>query len=113
MKSNGTFPQINQSSLYEAMFQQSFKAHDALEDVITLHKILFSARLELSVKTIVELSQLVSTSHAVNEMEYNVSRHRNRQSSTGKMFDPSTNSGCLKRNMIMKISGSGLTYEDL
>ena len=110
MKSDGTFSQINQSSLYEALFQQSFKAHDALEDVIALHKILFSSRLELPVKTIVELSQFVSTSHAVNEMEYSDSRHRNMQSFIGKMFDPSTNSGCLKRNMIMKISGSGLTY---
>ena len=91
MKLDGTFPQINQSSLYEALFQQSFKAHNALGDVIALHKILFSSGLELSVKTIVELSQLVSTSHAINEMEYTDSRHRNMQSFIGKIFYPSTN----------------------
>ena len=113
MKSNGTFPPINQSSLYETLFQQSFKAHDALEDVIAFHRILFSSRLQLSIKTIVELSRLVSTSHAVNEMVYNDSRHRNMQTFLGKMFDPHTNSGCLKKNMLMKICGHGLTYEYL
>ena len=46
-------------------------------------------------------------------MEYNDSRHRNMQTFIGKMFDPHTNSGCLKKNMLMKICGSGLTYEDL
>ena len=113
MISNGTFPPINQSLLYEILFQQSFKAHVALENVIALHKFLFSSKLQLSVKTIVELYRLVSTSHDVNEMEYYDSRHRNMQTFIGKMFDPLTSSGCLKNNMLMKICGCGLTYEDL
>ena len=50
----GTFPKTNQSSLYKTLFNQTFDAHDALEDVLALRKILFSSKLELSNKTIVE-----------------------------------------------------------
>lgn len=110
---SGTFPQMNQISLYETLFQQSFDAHDALEDVTALRKILFSSRLELSGKTIVDNSGLVSTNHAVNNMEYLDRRHRNMLSFTGVMYNPRNNTGCLTKNMIEKISGTGLTYEDL
>ena len=88
---SGTFPQMNQISLYETLFQQSFDAHDALEDVTALRNILFSSRLELSGKTIVDNSGLVSTNHAVNNMEYLDRRHRNMLSFTGVMYNPRNN----------------------
>ena len=46
--SDGTFPKPNQSSLYNFLFAKSFEAHDALEDVLALRKIIFESRLELS-----------------------------------------------------------------
>lgn len=112
--SDGIFPQVNQSSLYETLFQQSFDAHDALEDVTALRKILFSSRLELPAKTIIDNSRLVDTNHAINDMEYLDRRHRNVQTFNYTLYNPQNNTGCLiKKNMIEKISGSGLTYEDL
>ena len=45
--SDGSFPKTNQSSLYKTLFDKSFNAHDALEDVLALRKIMFSSRLEL------------------------------------------------------------------
>ena len=47
---HGTFPKLNQSSLYNFLFAKSFKAHDALKDVLALRKIIFESWLELSLK---------------------------------------------------------------
>ena len=55
----GTFPKTNQSSLYKTLFNQTFDAHDALKDVLALRKILFSSKLELSNRTIIENSALL------------------------------------------------------
>jgi hypothetical protein len=76
---NGTFPKANQSSLYKALFEESFNAHDSLEDVLALRKILFSSKLELSTRTIVDHSQLVTTNHAVEDMKYFYCCYRNMQ----------------------------------
>ena len=58
MKSDSTFPQINQSSLYDALFQQSFRAIDALEDAIALRKNTMTVATEickvLSVKCLIQ-----------------------------------------------------------
>ncbi len=110
--SDGTFPKTGQYSLYVALFQHAYEAHDATEDATALRKILFSSRLELSVETIVDNSRLVSTNHAFSDMQYLDRRHRNTKSFTRIAFDSRTNRG-LKREMIEKISGSGLTYRDL
>jgi DNA polymerase III epsilon subunit-like protein len=110
--SDDTFPQLKLSCLYEALFQQSYVAHDALEDASALHKILFSSRLELTTKTIVDNSRLVSPNHAFNDMIYLDNRHQNMHSFTRIMYNERTNTG-LKKHMIEKMSGSGLTYRDL
>ena len=110
--SDDTFPQLNLPCLYEALFQQSYVAHDALEDASALRKILFSSRLELTAKTIVDNSRLVSTNHVLNDMVYLDHRHKKMQSFTRIMYNKQTNTG-LKKDMIEKMSGSGLTYKDL
>ena len=46
----GQFPKPNQSSLYEHLFKETFEAHDALEDVSALRRILFSSRVALQMK---------------------------------------------------------------
>ena len=47
---NGDSCALNQSAVYKALFDQGFDAHDALEDVKALHRILFSSPLNLSKK---------------------------------------------------------------
>ena len=84
-----------------------------MEDVLALRKILFSSKLELSTRTIVDHSHLVATNHAVEDMKYIDRRHQNIQTFNEIIFDPRTNNGFLKKNMAEKIAGSGLTYRDL
>jgi DNA polymerase III epsilon subunit-like protein len=111
---DGTFPKANQSSIYKALFQESFDAHDSLEDALALRKILFSSKLELSTKTIVNNSKMITTQHAVEDMKYLDHRHENMQTFNTIQFDPRTNkNGILKKNMVGKIAGAGLTYKDL
>ena len=43
----------NLSAVFETLFQQNFDAHDALEDVRALHKILFDSPLNLTIAQIV------------------------------------------------------------
>lgn len=109
----GTFPKTNQSSLYKTLFNQTFDAHDALEDVLALRKILFSSKLELSNKTIVENSALTDTNHAFKDLEYLDGRHKILQSFRGKLYNPERNDGAITKTIAEKIAGSGLAYEDL
>ena len=110
---DGTFPNTNQSSLYKTLFNQTFDAHDALEDVLALRKILFSSKLELSNKTIVENSALTDTNHAFEDLEYLDGRHKKLQSFRGKLYNPERNDGAITKSIAEKIAGSGLAYEDL
>ena len=107
--SDGTFPKPNQSSLYNFLFAKSFEAHDALEDVLALRKIIFESRLELSLKTIIENSGVVSAAHAAKDVKYLDHRHLLMQSFKGNLHHPQY----LKKNMVEKISGSGLSFADL
>lgn len=107
--SDGTFPKPNQSSLYNFLFAKSFEAHDALEDVLALRKIIFESRLELSLKTIIENSGVVSAAHAANLAKYLDHRHLLMQSFKDNLHHPQY----LKKNMVEKISGSGLSFDDL
>lgn len=111
----GTFPKVDQSSLYQALFHETFDAHDSLEDVLALRKMLFSSNLELPTRTIVDHSHLVTTNHALKDMKYLDRRHNNMQTFNEILFDPRTKNGAgfLKKNMVEKMAGSGLTYSDL
>ena len=109
----GTFPKLAQSSLYLALFHETFDAHDSLEVVLALRKMLFSSNLELPTRTIVDHSHLVTTKHAVEDMKYLDRRHNNMQTFNEIVFDPRTKNGFLKKNIVEKVAGSGLTYSDL
>ena len=67
---DGTFPKPNKSSLYNFMFAKSFEAHDALENVLALQKIMFESRLQRSLKTIIENSGVLSATHASKDVKY-------------------------------------------
>ena len=109
----GQFPKPNQASLYEHLFQDNFESHDALEDVISLSRILFSSRLALSDEILVNRSSLVSVNDAVEEMKYLDNRHRRLLTFQGKLYHPGRGDGPIKQNIAEKIAGSGLEYDDL
>ena len=52
-----------QSSVYQRLFQQQFDAHDALEDVLALKKILLSSALAIDTKTIVNTVEALVSDH--------------------------------------------------
>ena len=54
----GGYCQPNQSSLYTHLFNEQFDAHNALEDVRALRKIIFESSVSLSRKDIVENSSI-------------------------------------------------------
>ena len=51
--------------------------------------------------------------HAIEDMNYLDHRHKIMQSFNNNLYHPGTNNGPLKKNMVEKIAGSGLSYKDL
>jgi len=108
----GGYCKPNQSSLYTHLFNEQFDAHDALEDVRALRKILFESSLSLSRKDIVQNSSVTSVSHAVENMLHLDRRHKLLLTFSDKLFNAS-DTGPIKRSMALNIADSGLSYDDL
>ena len=110
---NGGFCKPNQGSIYTHLFNEQFDAHDALEDVKALRRILFDSSLSLSKKNIVENSSVISVSQAVENMLYLDRRHELLGTFSNKLFDASNDNGPIKRSMAQNIASGGLSYDDL
>ena len=108
----GGYCKPNQGSLYSRLFKEQFNAHDALEDVRALRKILFNSSLGLSRKYIVENSIVTSVPHAVENMLHLDRRHELLLTFSDKLFN-ATDTGPIKRSMAQNIAESGLSYDDL
>ena len=102
---------VNQSALYKCLFSTTFEAHDALEDVIALQKIIFSSKLELTEEIIVTNCKLISWSDALLDSQYLDRRYQLMKTFETKLYSP-TGDGAITRSMAEKIAGSGLSYED-
>ena len=111
----GGFCKPNQGSLYTHLFNEQFDAHDALEDVRVLRRIIFDSSLNLSRKTIVENSNVTAVPHALENMLYLGldRRHELLQTFRNKLFNESDENGPITESMAQNIAGSGLSYDDL
>ncbi|CAB4037258.1 exonuclease R569, partial [Paramuricea clavata] len=87
-QSNGQFCKANLASVYKCLFDQDFDAHDALEDVIALKRILFSPEMSIDVKTIVDRSQISSVRAMKSDMEFIDFRHDRYQTFVGNLHCP-------------------------
>ena len=103
----------NLSSVFETLFQEKFDAHDALEDVRALHRILFDSSLKLAIAEIINNSNLKSCSHAFNDMKFLDERFERMQTFKCKLYHPQADDGPVKQRIVQKIAESGLTYRDL
>ena len=101
----------NQSAVY--LKKKEFEAHDALEDVKALRKILFHSALQLNKEKLVNWSGVISVKQALASMSYLDRRHEILQTFSGRLFDPSDDNGVIKQSMAQKIAGSGLSYSHL
>ena len=86
----------NQSAVFEALFQEKFEAHDALEDVKALDKILFNLPLNLTTEQIVNNSNLQPCSHAFDDMLFLDKRFERTQTFKHKLFNPQSDNGVVK-----------------
>ena len=111
-QSDGQSCKVNQLALYECLFQKTYEAHDGLEDVNALRKMLFDSKLSLSEEFIVNQSKPISFDYALEDLQYLDRRHEILGSMQFKLYDP-TGGGVITKSMAEKIAGSGLTYEDL
>ena len=103
----------NQSALYSHLFNEEFKAHDALEDAKALKKILLNSALQLNKEKIVNCSGVISVEQAVAGLSYLDRRHGILQTFSGRLYDPKEDNGAIKQSMAQKIAGSGLSYSHL
>ena len=111
-QAHGQFCAVNQSALYECLFQETFEAHDAFEDVKALSKMLFHSKLQLSEEFIVNHCKPISCDHALKDLQYLDRRHQILKSMEYKLYNP-TGDGVISKSMAEKIAGSSLTYTDL
>ena len=111
--SSGNFCKSNQSSLYSHLFQEEFEAHDSLEDVKALQKILFTSSLQLSKEKIVNYSSVTNVCQAVDSMLYFDQRQEILQTFNGRLFNSDDDNGVIKQSMALNIAGTGISYSDL
>ena len=66
--SDGSTVKLNQQSIYQTLFQEPFPAHDAMEDVRALRRIVFDSCLNISEDMLIE--NMSTTQYAENDMKY-------------------------------------------
>ncbi|CAB4000413.1 exonuclease R569 [Paramuricea clavata] len=104
---NGDSCALNQSAVYKALFDQGFDAHDALENVKALHRILFSSPLNLSEKDLITHCQAIPFDEAYQDNLYLDQRHQLAQTFNTKLH------GTISKGMVEKIASSGLSFANL
>ena len=100
-------------SLYSALFDQSFPAHDALEDVKALRRVLFQSKLALTGEALVSKSNVISCETAFAHLQYHDSCYVRLQTFPGSIYDPVKDKGIIKKTIAKKIAGSGIAYQDI
>jgi len=60
----------NQSALYLHLFKEEFEAHDALEDIKALRKILCHSALQLNKEKLTNCSGVINVEQAIASMKY-------------------------------------------
>ena len=100
--------------VYETLFSEKFDAHDALEDVKALRKILFTTPLQVPNETLVSHGKCTSPNNAFEQATFLERRQDTIHSYDGKLY--STDQGwkeSLSISMIQKMADAGLSYHTL
>lgn len=93
------------SDVYETLFSAKFEAHDALEDVKALRKILFTGPLQINGEQVVNHGKCVSANEAFDEAIF-----LERRKATILTFDGKLN---LSSSIVQKLADAGLSYRKL
>ena len=109
--SDGSTVKLNQQSVYQTLFHEPFPAHDAMEDVKALRRIVFDSRLNISEDMLTE--NMSTTQYAENDMKYLDRRYELLQTFRGTLYHPTNAEFPIKQQIAEKIAGSGISYQDL
>ena len=111
VSSDGSTVKLNQQSIYQTLFHEPFPAHDAMEDVRALRRIVFDSRLNISEDMSTE--HMSTTQYAENNKKYLDRRYELLQTFRGTLFHPTNAEFPIKQYIAEKIAGSGISYRDL
>ena len=96
--------------VYKALFNGEFPAHDALEDVKALRRILFSSPLKASAETIVNNGKTSLPNEALQQSTFLERRQEVVETYSGNLYLPN---GSLKLTTIQKLADAGLAFSTL
>ena len=96
--------------VYKALFNGDFLAHDALEDVKALRRILFSSPLKATSETIVNNGKTSLPNEALQHSTFLERRQEVVETYSGNLYLPN---GSLKLTTIQKLADAGLAFSTL
>lgn len=99
------------ATLYSHIFGESFKAHDAAEDVKALNKILFQSSLEITPEVIVDHARAITAKQAFEDMKFLDQRHARVE--TFKQMSFPDGRTVISDSIKQKFAVSGIVYETL
>ena len=95
-----------------ALFNKHFDAHDALEDVKALRRILFESRFNFT-RDLLNYCQPIPFNEAYDDSPYLCKRHELTETFGSLLYDNSDEKSTISKCMQEKIAGSGLSYANL
>ena len=113
MAATAKFCQAALGSQYSTLFYALFPAHDALEDVKALRKVLFQSKSNLTTGKIISESNVMSVNSALAQLHYNESCYVPLQTFSCYLCNPAESKAILTKAMAQKIAASGITYQNL
>ena len=96
--------------VYKELFNCEFPAHDALEDVKALRRILFSPPLEPNAETIINHGKTLLPNDALQQSTFLERRQQVVETFSGNLFHPN---GSLKLATFQKLADAGLAFSTL
>lgn len=111
VSSDGSTVKLNQQSIYQTLFLEPFPAHDAMEDVRALRRIVFDSHLNISEDMLTE--NMSTTQHAEKDMKYLDRCHELLQTFRGTLYHQTNAEFPIKQQIAEKIAESSISYRDL
>ena len=99
------------SDVYESLFSANFDAHDALEDIKALRKILFTPPLQVPNDKLINHGKCTSPTEAFEQAPFLERRQDAIQSYSGKLYQGGKDG--LSKSMVQKLADAGLSFNTL
>ena len=99
--------------IYKCLFQSEFdSSHQGLADCMSLNKVLFRSKLELTTEQIVNNSNTMILSTVQEDVQYLDKAHERLLTFNDRLYDDSDNS-IIKKSLAKKLADSGLSFSHL